>query len=112
MSFDPYELDRDYGAQRRVVTEAEYTARTFLWMVLGLLITFGVATALWLTNLTLYALAAFPVLPVVLLVVTLVLSVTMAARIERMSVGTARSISRPSPPSLALPCPRSSTCTT
>ena len=73
MSFDPYELDRDYGAQRRVVTEAEYTARTFLWMVLGLLITFGVATALWLTNLTLYALAAFPVLPVVLLVVTLVL---------------------------------------
>ena len=92
MSFDPYELDRDYGAQRRVVTEAEYTARTFLWMVLGLLITFGVATALWLTNLTLYALAAFPVLPVVLLVVTLVLSVTMAARIERMSVGTARSI--------------------
>ena len=55
MSFDPYEFDRDYSpANRRVVTEGEYTTRTFLWMVLGLMITFGVAVVGWITNLTLY----------------------------------------------------------
>ena len=62
MSFDPYEFDRDYTpnpANRRVVTEGEYTARTFLWMVLGLMITFGVAVLCWITNLTLYALDVY-----------------------------------------------------
>ena len=50
MSFDPYEFDRDYGTSRRVITEGEYTAHTFLWMVLGLLITFGVAIVCWVTK--------------------------------------------------------------
>ena len=30
MSFDPYEFDRDYNASRRLVTESQYTAQTFL----------------------------------------------------------------------------------
>ncbi len=92
MSFDPYEFDRDYRAASRGLTEGEYTARTFLWMVLGLLVTFGVAVFGWMTNLTLYVLIRMPYVHILLLVVTLVLSITMAARIERMSVGTARSM--------------------
>ena len=92
MSFDPYELDRDYGAQRRAITEGEYTARTFLWMVLGLLITFGVAVACWLTNATLYIRVRAPYVSLILLIVTLVMAFTMVSRIESMSVGTARSI--------------------
>ena len=92
MPFNPYEFDRDYPASQRTLTEGEYTARTFLWMVLGLMVTFGVAVACWLTNLTLYALYAFPFIPILVLIATLILSFTMAARIERMAVGTARSM--------------------
>ena len=50
MAFDPYELDRDYGAPSGVITEAQYTTRTFLWMMLGLMVTFGVALVGWMTN--------------------------------------------------------------
>ncbi len=91
MSFNPYEFDRSYGASRPV-TEGEYTARTFLWMVLGLMITFGTAVACWMTNATIYALYYMPILPILLLVATLVMAFTMSARIERMSVGTARAL--------------------
>src|SRR5699024_10274369 len=93
MSFDPYEFDRDYSpANRRVVTEGEYTTRTFLWMVLGLMITFGVAVVGWITNLTLYVYVYAPFVQLAVLIVTLVMAYTMSARIEKMSVGTARSI--------------------
>lgn len=50
MAFDPHELDRDYGAPSGVITEAQYTTRTFLWMMLGLMVTFGVALVGWMTN--------------------------------------------------------------
>ena len=43
MSFDPYEFDRDYGQSSRMESIGQYTAKTFLWMVLGLLVTFGIA---------------------------------------------------------------------
>ena len=93
MSFDPYEFDRDYSpANRRVVTEGEYTTRTFLWMVLGLMITFGVAVVGWITNLTLYVYVYAPFVQLAVLIATLVMAYTMSARIEKMSVGTARSI--------------------
>ena len=93
MSFDPYEFDRDYSpANRRVVTESEYTARTFLWMVLGLLVTFGVAVFCWVTNLTIYAYAYVPYIHWIVLVATLVMAFTMSARVEKLSVGAARSI--------------------
>ena len=95
MSFDPYEFDRDYTpnpANRRVVTEGQYTARTFLWMVLGLMITFGVAVVGWITNLTLYVYVYAPFVQLAVLIATLVMAFTMSARIEKMSVGTARSI--------------------
>ena len=42
MSFDPYEFDRGYASSQRD-TIGQYTAKTFLWMMLGLLVTFGVA---------------------------------------------------------------------
>ena len=52
MSFDPYEFDRSYGSSAQGLSEGEYTARTFLWMVLGLMVTFGVAVLCWLRKLT------------------------------------------------------------
>ena len=53
MSFDPYEFDRGYTSVQGE-TLGQYTAKTFLWMVLGLLVTFGVAVGCWVTNTTLY----------------------------------------------------------
>lgn len=92
MSFDPYEFDRSYPAAEVGLTESQYTVRTFLWMVLGLMITFGVAVAGWLTNATLYVLVSFPAAHLVVLVATLILSLTMVMRIENMSVAGAKGI--------------------
>ena len=92
MRFDPYDMDRDYGAPSGVITEAQYTARTFLWMMLGLLISFGVAVLSWFTNLTLYLYVITPMFPLVLAVITLVLSLTFSVRIEKLSVASAQMI--------------------
>lgn len=92
MSFDPYEFDRSYPAAGAGLTESQYTVRTFLWMVLGLMITFGVAVAGWLTNVTLFVLVSFPAAHLVVLVVTLILAITMTRRIETMTVAAAQGI--------------------
>lgn len=63
MSFDPYEFDRDYGQSSRMESIGQYTAKTFLWMVLGLLVTFGIALLGWVTNATLYALGLCALYP-------------------------------------------------
>lgn len=87
MSFDPYDFDRSM-APAQGVTLGQYTAKTFLWMVLGLMITFGVAILCWISGAVYYAYQA----QLVVLIATFILSITMARRIERMSVGTAVSI--------------------
>lgn len=92
MSFDPYEFDRSYPAAGAGLTESQYTVRTFLWMVLGLMITFGVAVAGWLTNVTMFVLVSFPAAHLVVLVATFILSITMARRIETMTVAAAQGI--------------------
>ena len=88
MSFDPYEFDRGYASSQGD-TLGQYTAKTFLWMVLGLLVTFGVAVGCWLTNATLYAVYYIPYVHLIVLIATLVISFTMVHRLEKMAVGTA-----------------------
>ena len=102
MSFDPYEFDRDYGQSSRMESIGQYTAKTFLWM--GIFVVVLAAAALgysalsknyslgWVTNATLYALAYVPYIHLIVLIATIVLSITMVSRIEKMSVGTARGI--------------------
>ena len=50
MSFDPYEFDRSMHPSG-TYTLGQYTAKTFLWMMLGLLVTFGVAAIGYATDL-------------------------------------------------------------
>lgn len=88
MSFDPYEFDRGYP-QSWGESLGEYTAKTFLWMVAGLLVTFGVGVLGWSTGLAWAAYQTIPGFHLLLLVATLVMSFTMVGRIERMQVGTA-----------------------
>lgn len=92
MSFNPYEFDRSYDQSSQSMSEGQYTVRTFLWMVLGLMVTFGVAVVLWATNATLYALYYIPYIHLIVLVGTLIMAFTISARIERMRVGTARAL--------------------
>ena len=87
-SFDPYEFDRGYASSQGD-TLGQYTAKTFLWMVLGLLVTFGVAVGCWLTNATIYAIVYIPYVHLIVLIATLVISITMVHRLEKMAVGTA-----------------------
>lgn len=88
MNFDPYEFDRSMADNRPAETLGEYVSRTFLWMVLGLMITFGVAMITWMTGLV----QAVMQFHLVILVITLVLSFTMSARIEKMSAMEAKGI--------------------
>lgn len=105
MSFDPYEFDRSYGSSAHGISEGEYTARTFLWMVLGLMVTFGVAVLCWLTNATIYALILIPAVQVIVLIATLILSFVMVRRIGQMSVAAARTMFLIFQPCSASPCP-------
>lgn len=90
MSFDPYEFDRGYASSQGD-TLGQYTAKTFLWMVLGLLVTAAVAIGCWVTNVTLYLIysGAFQAVNLGVLIATLIMAFTMGARIQKMSVGTA-----------------------
>ena len=88
MSFDPYEFDRGYASSQGD-TLGQYTAKTFLWMVLGLLVTFGVAVGGWVTWMAGHIIIMYPIVPLAALIATLVISVVMVRRLEKMAVGTA-----------------------
>lgn len=90
MPFDPYEFDPIDARSRQPVTLGEYTAKTFLWVALGLLITFGIGFGLWATGGAIYLLIRMPYVHLIALLATLFLSITMASRIEKMSVASAR----------------------
>ena len=88
MSYNPYDFNNGYQASQGD-TLGQYTAKTFLWMVLGLLVTFGVAVGCWLTDATLYAVYYIPYVHLIVLIATVVISFTMVHRLEKMAVGTA-----------------------
>ena len=79
-----------YGAQQSTEALGTYTAKTFLWMFLGLLVTFGVALWGYASLSTIYLLVRYPSAAVVLLVAELAVVIVLSARIHRLSVGAAR----------------------
>ena len=68
-----------------------YTAKTFGWMFAGLLFTFAISVALSVSGGILYLLY-IPALPYILLIAELGVVFYLSARIEKMSVGTARAM--------------------
>ena len=88
MSFDPYEFDRSMHPGS-TYTLGQYTAKTFLWMMLGLLVTFGVAVIGYVTDLTWVLYRDVPGVHWILLLAALFMSMTMVRRIEKMSVAGA-----------------------
>lgn len=69
-------------------TLGRYTAKTFLWMFAGLLVTFGVALFVKATLLVLY-LFAIPYASIVLLLLEVAVVWILVGRIQKLSVGAA-----------------------
>lgn len=86
--YDKYSFDGDY-AQNAGLTQGQYVVRTFLWMFIGLMVTFGVAYFGYVTKLIGYV-YLIPYFHIVLLVAELAVVLVLSARIHSLSVGTAR----------------------
>lgn len=72
-------------------TLSNYTAKTFLWMFAGLLVTFGVSLAAYMSNIGFYLLrSSFTFFGLAILEIVLV--VALASRLYSMSVGSARGL--------------------
>ena len=82
-------LQEQYGEADSIGT---YTAKTFLWMFLGLLTTFGVALGGYVSGLTLAAYLSIPAFHIIMLVAELAVVLILSARIERLSVPAARGL--------------------
>lgn len=84
MDYEPY--NRNCGNQDSyTVTIGDFVSRTYLWMVLGLMLTFGTAIVSQMIGLV----QVIYDFHFVILIATLVISFTMSARIEGMSVRSA-----------------------
>ena len=69
-----------------------YTAKTFLWMFLGLAVTFGVALLGYVSGMTISLLISVPYFHLIVLVAELTVVLVLAARITKLSVGAARAL--------------------
>lgn len=69
----------------------EYMARTFAWMFVGLMVTFGLSWLLAVTGVVFY-LFMIPAAPILLLAAELVVVLVLAARVQKLSVGAARGL--------------------
>lgn len=80
--------NRNVGAEIRE-SLAVYTAKIFLWMFAGLMITFAVAISVY-TSGWVYRIFAMPAMPFILLGAELFVVIYLSARLSRMSLGMAR----------------------
>ena len=72
-------------------TLSNYTAKTFLWMFAGLLVTFGVSLVAYMSNIGFYLLrSSFTFFGLAILEIVLVMA--LVSRLHSMSVGSARAL--------------------
>ena len=84
-SYGAYDAAQEYEPLNR------YTAKTFGWMFAGLLVTFLVAMTAYMTGLVWYVFA-IPYAVLVLGIAEVAVVLYMSARINKVSVGTARAL--------------------
>ena len=92
--YEPDFYQRERGREQASGTGSlgAYTAKTFFWMFLGLLVTFLVAVVGYTTGITVYAYAFVPGFPIVMLVAELAVGLILSARIQRLSVPVAQGL--------------------
>ena len=83
---DFYQSERRQEQGHLTESLPSYTAKTFLWMFLGLLTTFGVAVGGYVSGLTIYAFLSIPAFHIIVLVAELAVVLVLSARIHRLSV--------------------------
>ena len=91
MTMNENMMNRSYEVQVEGDSLGRYTAKTFGWMFAGLLITFIVAVGFAMTG-TIFYVYSFRYWPLALLAAELGVVIYLSARIEKMSVGMARSL--------------------
>ena len=87
MSFNPYEFDHSYRSEGDYPLGL-YMSNVFLWMFLGLMITFGVAIGAWLSGVALVVLSMGGFLGIT--IAQFVAVIALSAFVEKLSVGAAR----------------------
>ena len=88
-NYNQYGFDSDYARASSGLTLNQYVAKTFLWMFVGLMVTFGTAYLGYWSGLLAFAFLT-PRVPVLLLVAELAVVLVLSARIHKLHVGTAR----------------------
>lgn len=79
----------NYGIEQAREPLSAYTAKTFGWMALGLLVTFLVAFGGYASGLTIYALISVPMLPFILLIAEVVVVIALGRKLGTLSTGAA-----------------------
>ena len=85
--YEQYSFDSDYANTGMSLNR--YISRTFGWMFLGLLVTFGLGVFLALSG-AVYYLFAIPAVLMILLVAEIVVVMVFSSRIHKQSVNTSR----------------------
>lgn len=80
-----------YGYAAPGISLNQYIVRTFTWMFIGLLVTFGVAYGGYATGAIWYVFRV-PYLPIILLVAEIALVLVLATCVQKLSVGAARAL--------------------
>ncbi len=87
--YNKYSFDSSYTQAAGGLTLNRHVTRTFLWMFIGLMVTFLTAYLGYMTGALVYVFF-IPAVPVVLLVAELAVVLVLSARIHKLNVGTAR----------------------
>ncbi len=88
MSFNPYEFDRDFQQRESDYPLGLYISNIYLWMFLGLMISFGIALLCWMTGFARWTTTVGGNL--IILVLQIVVVTVLSSRITAMSLSTAR----------------------
>lgn len=91
-SSDFYSSERRQEQFGQYETLSAYTAKTFLWMLLGLLVTFGVAIGFVGSGLLWVAAKTVPSFLLVLLIAEVAVVLVLTSKLQSMSVGMAQAL--------------------
>ena len=82
-NYNQYGFDSDYARASSGLTLNQYVAKTFLWMFVGLMVTFGTAYLGYWSGLLAFVFLT-PMVPVLLLVAELAVVLVLSARIHKL----------------------------
>ena len=91
---EDFRMEQGYKEAAYGDSLGRYTAKTFGWMFIGLLITFGVAIGMYMTD-GLYYVSRVPGWYYILFIAEIGIVVYLSARINQMTVGMARTMFLP-----------------